>query len=163
MGTEYVNADGLVQHYGTRAAENKIAGDFEIDGLEREIVLDIDFNSVNASVTGTVMGIPTADIAQRTELSSLPAGAVVVSAHLRTVLPFVGDTVEVDVVTSAKVADAGSPTGGLISAAGATAGVAAGGAFTAPLAQTSYIDVVPTLGAAGLTAGKGKIVVRYVA
>ena len=163
MGVEYVNADGLVQNYGTRLAENKIAGEYEIDGVEKELVLDIDFNSVNTSVVGTVMGIPTADIPLRTELTSLPAGATIVSAYLRTVLPFVGDTVEVDIVTSAKVADAGSPLGGLISAAGAAAGTASGGAFTAPLAQVSYVDVVPTLGAASLTAGKGKVVVRYVA
>jgi len=163
MGIDYVNADGLVEHYGTRTPEGQITGEYEVDGGFTEVALDFDFASANGSIAGTVMGVTTADIALRSEFASIPAGATIVEAYLITSLPFVGDTVEVDIVTSAKVADAGSPVGGLISAAGAAVGTATGGAFTAPLAQASYIDVVPTLGAAGLTAGAGKVVVRYIA
>lgn len=162
MGTIYVNADGLVNRVGTRGAENVIPSSYDTDGAVKEYVVDVDFNSINSSVAGTVLGVSTADLAVRGEMVPLPAGAVVVDAYFKTTVPFTGDTVEVDVVTAAKVADAGSPVGGLVSAAGAAAGTVAGGAFTAPLAQASYVDVVPTLGAAGLTAGKGKVIIRYV-
>jgi len=163
MGINQINADGLVEHYGTRLPENQVMGEYEVDGGFREVVLEFDFTSANGSVAGTVMGVASADLPNRSDIVALPAGASIISAYLVTQIAFAGDTVEVDIVTSGKVADAGSPVGGLISAAGATVGTTAGGAFTAPLAQASYIDVVPTLGAAGLTAGKGKVVVRYIA
>jgi len=161
MGITRVNADGLVERYGTRVAENVIPSEYETDGAVLEYVVDVDFNSINSSIAGTVLGVTTADLALRGDIVGLPAGAVILGAFLKVDVPFVGDTVEVDLVTSAKVADAGSPVGGLVSAAGATAGVTQGGAFTAGLSQVSYVDVVPTLGAAGLTAGAGRVTVRY--
>jgi len=156
-----VNADGLVVHYGPRTTENVIPGEYEVDGLIWEHVVEFDYVSVNASVAGTVLGVTTADLALRGDIGPIPIGAHIVSAYLDVLVPFVGDTIEVDIVTSAKVADAGSPVGGLISAAGAAAGIVAGGAFTANLAQNSYVDAVATA-AGALTAGKARLIVRFI-
>jgi hypothetical protein len=161
MGITRVNADGLVERYGTRVAENVIPSEYEVDGMVREYVTDVDFASINSSIAGTVLGVTTADLANRGDIVGIPSGAVILDTFFKVEVPFVGDTVEVDVVTAAKVADAGSPATGIASAAGAAVGTVHGAAFTANLAQLSYVDAVPTLGAAGLTAGSGKITVRY--
>lgn len=164
MANGYIDSDGLFHYFGPRLTEKQVASEPEVDGQVSEVILDIDYTSVNGSVAGSVMGITTADIANREDLTSIPSGAIIVDAYLIVNTAFAGDTVEVDLVTSAKVADAGSPAGGLISAAGAATGAVQGGAFTAALSQVSYIDVVETTGAGtgGLTAGDGKVVVRYV-
>lgn len=162
MGIKYVNADGLVNHVGTRGAENVIPSSYDMDGMVKEYVVDVDFNSVNASAAATVLGVTTANLALRTEIVPIPAGALILDTFFKTTEAF-SATVEVDVVTAAKVADAGSPAGGIVSAGGGALGIVEGAAFTAALSQASYLDAFETAGAGtgALTTGKGKIIVRY--
>lgn len=159
-----VNDDGLVERYGLRASENKIPSAPDTEGVIQEYIVDVDFESVNASAAATVLGVSTANLALRTEIVPIPSGALIVGTYFKTIIPF-SATVEVDIVTAAKVADAGSPAGGIVSAGGGAAGVVAGAAFTAALSQASYCDAFETAGAAtgALTAGSGKIIVRYIA
>jgi len=159
-----VNADGLVQHYGRRVSENAVGSQTESEGFVKEYVVDFDFNSVNASAAGTVLGVPTADILVRQDMASIPLGSIIVDITLMTETAFVGDTIEVNYVSSAKVADASEAVGGSVSAGGAAIGQVAGGAFTAPSAAIGYVDVVETTaaGTGALTAGAGRVVVRYI-
>ena len=163
MGTKYVNDDGLVQHYGTRVAENVIPGAYDTDGAVKEMVVAFDFNSVNASAAGTVLGVTTADLALRTEIPTLPLGAHIVGTYLNITEVF-SATIEVDIVTAAKVADAGSHANGIASAASAVGILAGNTPVTPALAQASYIDAFETAGAGtgALTTGAAEVTVQYI-
>lgn len=162
MGTRYTNEDGLTIHVGTRDADF-LPKTVDSVGLVEEYVQEVDFELVNASAAATVLGVSTAQLALRGDIVPIPAGALIVSTHFDTTEAF-SATVEVDIVTAAKVADAGAPGGGIVSAGGGAIGMVTGAAFTADLAQDSYLDVFETAGAAtgALTTGKGRVIVRYV-
>ena len=162
MGTRYINDDGLTIHVGTRDADF-LPKSVDSVGLIQEYVQEVDFELVNTSAAATVLGVSTADLALRTEIVPIPAGALIISTHFDTTEAF-SATVEVDIVTAAKVADAGSHGGGIVSAGGGAIGMVTGAAFTADLAQASYLDAFETAGAAtgALTTGKGRIIVRYI-
>jgi len=162
MGSEYMNADGLRIHSGTRDLDI-IPNSTSTDGLVKEYIVDFDFNAVNASAAGTVLGVTTANLALRSDIVALPAGALILDTVINTKVAF-SATIEVDIVTAAKVADAGSPAGGIVSAGGGAIGIAVGAAFTADLAQASYIDAFETAGAGtgALTTGVAQVIVRYI-
>ena len=160
---DYINSDGLLIHSGPRVAENKVTSEVETDGRIKEVVCDIDFNSVNASAAGTVLGVTTADLALRTEIPTLPLGAHIVETFLNITTVF-SATIEVDIVTAAKVADAGSHANGIASAASAVGILAGNTPVTPALAQASYIDAFETAGAGtgALTTGVAEVTVRYI-
>lgn len=151
-----LNNDGLAIHYGPRKKGADAPASPEHDGSVKELILDVDFESLNASVAGTIMGIPYADVPARNDVFPVPAGASIVDMYTQVTVPFVGGTFTAQLVTGAGAAVAGTSTG----AVGATTGSA--NVATAAGVETtvdSYIDAKPS---AALTAGKARIIIRYV-
>lgn len=161
MGTLYVNADGLAQNYGTRAAEDTIPGSPSTYGSTSELILDFDYSTVANIGAVTTRG----------DIPSIPAGAIILSAHLQVTADFTGATTGMNVGLEKADGSTAIDLDGFIvgSAIGVNANLVAGanvvgdgaliGATVGDVA--GYITVVEHGGGA-FTAGAGRLVVRYV-
>lgn len=155
MGTNYVNSDGLNQHYGTRTAENIVAAAPETDGSIQEIVVDFDF-STTANVGYDV---------NRTDNASIPAGSVIKDVILKVGTAWVGGTsLALDFQDSV---GATTPSAGLaaVLTASLTAGsvqVGAGAAVGASIPSVNSDIYLNTTAVGVFTAGTARAIVRYI-
>lgn len=155
MGTEYTNADGLVQNYGTRAVENKNAGVVELDGYNGQLIVDFDYTTV--ATTGYQ--------AAQSANALIPAGSVIKDIHMVVGTAFAGGTsIALDFEDSV---GATTPSAGLaaVLTASLTAGSAHQGAGAAigadiPSANSDVALNVTAVGA--FTAGDAKVVVTFI-
>ena len=162
----YTNADGLQQHYGTRAV---LVGGKEATGVGVKKQLILDFNGVDL-----VDATPTID----RSAARLPAGAYVISATLLVETTFTGATATLLVETLFEGATATLDIGtfkasdgtalainGFVAAAAVatlTAGAdiaGAGSQIGTIIAEDTY--VLPTYNTAAFTAGKARCVIEY--
>lgn len=149
----YTNADGLQQHYGTRAV---LVGGKEATGVGVKKQLILDFNGV-----GLVDATPTID----RSAARLPAGAYVISATLLVETSFVGATATLDIGTFKASDGTALDIDGFVAAsavAGLTAGAdiaGAGAQIGTIIAEDTY--VLPTYNTAAFTAGKARCVIEY--
>jgi len=153
-----LNADGLAVQYGAQPKGGAHVASPETDGIYKEIVLDINPESINASVVGSVMGVPAVDLPARSDIFSIPVGSIVKEMIVDTVQPLVGGTVTATLVNAAGAAVA------LGGAAVATAGAVVGNkatvtAGTAANAVALYLDAKAT---GVITAGIARVTVRYI-
>jgi len=155
MGTLYTNSDGLVQHFGTRSVEDRMAGATETDGSVGEIVVDFDY-----STTGSI-GYD----ANRVDNAAIPAGAVVTDLILEVGTAWAGGTsLALDFEDSA---GATTPSAGLAATvtASLTAGkvlVGAGAAVGASIPSANSDVYLHATVVGTMTAGTGRAIVRYI-
>jgi hypothetical protein len=154
MGTLYTNADGLVQNYGTRSAENAVAGVVEMDGFKGQLVVDFDYT------TTALVGY----VAARSDNALIPAGAVIEAIDLVVGTAWVGGTSLA--LNFEDSAGATTPAAGL--AATATAVLLAGAAFQgagaavgADIPSANSDVALNTLVVGTFTAGTAKAVVSF--
>jgi len=156
MSTE-LNTDGLAINYGQipLGGGAQVASP-EMDGVVKEIVLELSVDSLNASAAGTIMGVPLADLPARSDIFAIPAGSVIKDIVVDVVAPFVGGTFTASLTdlagaTAAATTSAasGAATGKSVVATSLNVGV------VAPL----YLDAKPS---APVTAGSALVTVRFI-
>jgi hypothetical protein len=154
MGTKYTNADGLIEHYGTRSVENINASVTSKDGYEGELIVDFDFTT-----TGSVGSIA-ADAAN----ALIPAGSVINSVYMKVGTAWIGGTsLALDFEDSS---GATTPAAGLAAVAQASltansVHLGAGAAIGAIVPSANSDVSLNTTVVGTFTAGTAKVVVAF--
>lgn len=156
----WTNNDGLVVGFGTRTSEDLRGGHTEMDGVVEEMIVEFNYDDLpNGSTDGSY--------------GTIPANAIPIDAYFETLTGFTGGTsYDIDLVDSAGtaigigtdklwdlLAIADINTVGKRSVASTHAGINSGNALDVALASAGMLKVT---GAGTFTAGKGRVVIRYV-
>jgi len=181
MGT-YTNADGLIQHSGAQARQDYLPRVTE-DSLIRELVADIYYSTDGLAVSGLLApnfdkdagGGATPD-SFSDRVAYIPAGAVVLTANLLVKTTFAGGTsftigtarqdgtaIDADgFFTGTECAVAGNKldAGKSIVAAGVDV-MQTSGTFDGSCVSTTYDGYVTVTPTGTFTAGKARLVIRY--
>ena len=158
--SEWTNDDGLVVGFGVRTSEDLRGGQTNTAGALEEMVIEFNYDDLPTGSTDGSYG-------------TVPANAIPVDAYFETVTAFAGGTsYDIDFVDSAGSA-IGTGTDKLwdalvladINAAGERSvssthgGTNSGNALNVALASAGMLKVTAT---GTFTAGKGRIVIRYI-
>ena len=161
MATEWTNDDGLVVEFGATGVNKTRPASTSVGGAIRELELEFDFS------TAASVGFTTS----RSDVAFIPDGSVIMDATLQVTTSFAGATNGLNVGTEDSAGSAIDANGLLNGTAGGeavnaniTAGdtvIGAGALIGSATTEANYITISPD--ASTLTAGAGKVRVRYLA
>jgi hypothetical protein len=159
MATEWTNDDGLVVEFGVTGVNKTRPASTSVGGAIRELELEFDFS------TAASVGFTTS----RSDVAYIPDGAVILDTTLHVSTTFTGATTGLDVGTedsAGSVIDvngllAGASEGVNANIVGDATIIGAGALIGTATTEANYITISPVAGT--LTAGAGKLRVRYLA
>ncbi len=155
MGTLYTNADGLVEHFGTRDSENHRAGETAQKGFLKQAIVYITGANVEATQTGNKLAGG----------AVIPSGAHITKATLWVTTAFAGTNAALNIGTYGYDDLAAVDADGIDAAIAVTsltdnAEIACDGAqVDTVLAEAVYVGV--DYDTAAFTAGSARLVIEY--